>query len=99
MVIVLASMGVLLLLICGVLGFFCYSKYQQSSNHKVGKCVGQELPPEPVSCDKPEAYKIIKRVNNTSGRGCPVAETELYYINKSLKYVLCLKRNNPAATS
>ena len=95
----MALVGVVLVLVCGVLGYFFYQDYQQDQDHKAGKCVEQDGDTaKAVSCDKPEAYKIIKRLNNTtSDSGCPAAETELYFVNKSDDYVLCLKRSNPTA--
>ncbi len=89
--------AVLLLVICGVVGYLFLQQTSENNAHKAGKCVTQSgTSAKPADCDDKDAYKIIKRLNNTqSDKGCPASQTELYFVNESSDYVLCLKKNNP----
>ncbi|MGH3430590.1 MAG: LppU/SCO3897 family protein, partial [Mycobacteriales bacterium] len=94
-VIVMAVIAVILLLLCGGVGYMFWQKSADDNAHKVGKCIERTgSKAKPVECGSPKAYKIIKRLNHTkSDSGCPASETELYFVNKTRQYVLCLKKN------
>ncbi|MGH3802429.1 MAG: LppU/SCO3897 family protein [Pseudonocardiaceae bacterium] len=97
-VIAVAIIAIILLVLCGVLGYLFFKESEKDNAHKAGKCIEQSgNAAKPVDCDSPKAYKIIKRVNDTqSDKDCPAAETELYFVNESKDYVLCLKKNQAA---
>ncbi|MGH3544419.1 MAG: LppU/SCO3897 family protein, partial [Mycobacteriales bacterium] len=94
-IVAVALLAVLLLVICGVVGYLFLQRTSESSAHKTGKCVTRSgNTAKPVDCDDKGAYTIIKRLNNTqSDSGCPASQTELYFVNESSDYVLCLKKN------
>ncbi|HEX3731927.1 MAG TPA: hypothetical protein VHU91_03260 [Mycobacteriales bacterium] len=94
-VIVMAIIAIILLLLCAGVGYMFWQKSADDAAHKVGKCIERDASKaKPVDCSSPKAYKIIKRLNHTkSDSGCPTSETELYFVNKTRQYVLCLKKN------
>ncbi|MGI8648481.1 MAG: hypothetical protein DLM55_04195 [Acidimicrobiales bacterium] len=94
LVIVLGVLVVLLLVVGGVLGYV-FIQDSTDSAHKAGKCIEQDGGrAKSVDCGNENAFKIIKRLNHTqSDKGCPVSETELYFVNETKNYVLCLKKN------
>lgn len=94
LMIVLGVFGVLLLVVGGVLAYV-FIQDSSDSAHKAGNCIEQEgSRAKPVDCDNKNAFRIIKRLNHTqSDKGCPASETELYFVNETKDYVLCLKKN------
>ncbi len=94
LMIVLGVFGVLLLVVGGVLAYV-FIQDSSDSAHKAGNCIEQEgSRAKSVDCDNKNAFRIIKRLNHTqSDKGCPASETELYFVNETKDYVLCLKKN------
>lgn len=95
-VVAVTLLAVLLVVLCSVVGYLFLEQMSENNAHQTGQCVTQsDNTAEPADCDDKDAYKIIKRLDNTqSDSGCPPSQTELYFVNESSDYVLCLKKSN-----
>ncbi len=89
-------LAALLLVVCGIVGYLFLQQASENNAHEAGKCITQSgNSAEPADCDDDNTYEIIKRLDNTqSDKGCPASQTELYFVNESSDYVLCLKQND-----
>lgn len=86
--------GVVVLLACGIGGYFLYQNISTDNAHQKGKCIVKDGDKaESADCDDEGALKISKRVNDTTDpEKCPAKDTEEVFINETNDYILCLKK-------